>query len=220
MKLDGGKVLREREIRALNAHEGAKLAGISANALLNAEHGRDIQQGTARKIAKAYGLTVADLYPDPEGAGSPKVVAQPSLEQGRKLRDVGERYRTYAEGLNAYCDDYERLLESGTVAQEDVDGFVRTLQTVGRAMPRVARDELTDLADALGLAQRVGEQTLSGVSEDAVVAGIDAQLFEHSLMHDALQRYYAVGRRLAEATGNTEWAEKMGRMERSLATVS
>ncbi len=151
----------------------------------------------------------------------PKAGAQPSPESEERLQAVREKYRTYAEGLNAYCDDYEGLLESGTVAQEDVDGFVRVAQTVGRSMARVARDELRDLADAMGLARWAGERiVLEGAAREKVEAEIDARLFEHSQMHAALHRYYALGRALAEAVHDEKQAEEMGRMERSLATVS
>ena len=93
MRLDGKKVLREREVRALNAHEGAKLIGISANALLNAEHGDNIQHGTARKIAAAYGLAVADLYP---GSG-----VDPSEPLSRAAQEAVRRAEEQLEALRS-----------------------------------------------------------------------------------------------------------------------
>jgi transcriptional regulator with XRE-family HTH domain len=95
VRLDGKKVLREREVRGLNAHEGAKLIGISVNALLNAEHGDGIQQRTARKIASAYGLAVADLYPEPRGNSG----ADPGEPLSRAAQAAVRRAEEHLEAL-------------------------------------------------------------------------------------------------------------------------
>ena len=207
MRLDGSKVLREREIRALNVPDAAKMLGISGNALLNAEHSDDIRPATARKIAAGYSLTVADLYPALGGETAPKAPAQPSPEQAERLREIREKYRPYVEGLDAYIEDYVGLIRNGTAERRDAAGFVRTLRTIGQSLLRVHRDELEDIADALGLARSAGEQIISGVPEEAVGANVDARLFEHSEMRAGLQRYFELGESLADTVGDVEGAK-------------
>jgi transcriptional regulator with XRE-family HTH domain len=122
VRLDGKKVLREREVRALNAHEGAKLIGISANALLNAEHGDNIHHGTARKIAKAYGLAIADLYPGP-GA------------------DPGEPLSPSAQVAIRQAEEHLEALRDMSPEDCDEEAQVRTWEVVNDLLDEILNEE-------------------------------------------------------------------------------
>jgi transcriptional regulator with XRE-family HTH domain len=66
LKLDRDKLIRARELLGYGIEKTAEEAGISKNSVLRAEHGEDIRPITARKIAAALGVTVADLYKEAE----------------------------------------------------------------------------------------------------------------------------------------------------------
>jgi transcriptional regulator with XRE-family HTH domain len=68
LKLDGAKVRRTRERRGLSLAALAKEAGLAKGTALRADHGEDVQLVTARKLARALGVEVADLMrEEPEG---------------------------------------------------------------------------------------------------------------------------------------------------------
>ena len=71
MKLDREKLLRAREMLGYGVEKTAEEAGVSKNSVLRAEHEGDIRPVTARKIAGALGVRVADLLEEEEP--SPKV---------------------------------------------------------------------------------------------------------------------------------------------------
>lgn len=71
MKLDRDRLIRAREVLGYGLEKTAKEAGISKNSVLRAEHEEDIRPGTARKIAIALGVRVADLV----------------IEEGETLKD-------------------------------------------------------------------------------------------------------------------------------------
>jgi DNA-binding XRE family transcriptional regulator len=81
LKLDRDKVIRAREMLGYAIETVAEEAGVSKNSVLRAEHGEHIRPLTARKIAAALGVTVADLYEESETlkAGAP---LEPSLFNG------------------------------------------------------------------------------------------------------------------------------------------
>lgn len=66
MKLDRDKVIRAREVLGYGIEKAAEEAGVSKNSVLRAEHEEDIRPQTARKIAAALGVRVADLIAEPE----------------------------------------------------------------------------------------------------------------------------------------------------------
>jgi DNA-binding XRE family transcriptional regulator len=76
LKLDRAKLIRAREMLGYGVEKTAEEAGVSKNSVLRAEHEEDIRPLTARKIAAALGVRVADLMG--EGESSPKAPAPPS----------------------------------------------------------------------------------------------------------------------------------------------
>jgi transcriptional regulator with XRE-family HTH domain len=63
LKLDRDKLQRAREMLGYSIETTAEEAGVSKNSVLRAEHEDDIRPVTARKIAGALGVRVADLLP-------------------------------------------------------------------------------------------------------------------------------------------------------------
>ena len=63
MKLDASRVVEARERLGLAQDDLAVRAEVSPNTILRIEHGFEIRPVTARRVARALGLEVADLYP-------------------------------------------------------------------------------------------------------------------------------------------------------------
>ncbi len=197
----GNALLVARVNAGLTLREASKVSGVHKDVISRVERGVQPPAAlTVGRLARAYGRDAGEFL-----GGSEERDA--GTRRAARLREVRDKYRPYVEGLNAYIEDYVGLLESGTAERRDAAGFVRTLLTIGQAMLRVYRDELEDIADALGLARSAGEQIISGVPEEAVGASIDARLFEHSEMHAALQRYFDLAKSLADAVGDVEGAK-------------
>ena len=190
MILDGNKVTRARELQRYGIIQAAEALGVSKNSILSSEHGRNINPGTARKIAKGYGVTIADL-----------------VAEDRRLREVREKYRRHAAELEAYCERFE----SGQGKPEE---FIADLPAKTFELGGLYLEELKAIGETSWLVESAGDATLSGVPKGEVEAEVDTQLFEQSQMRPAIQRYFAVGRALAKAAGFTEQAEAMRRMSR------
>ncbi len=73
MRLNGEKVRRGRLLLGYGAQAAADVAGVSKNSFLRAERGDDLRPGTARKIAQALGVPLAELFREPE---APKALAR------------------------------------------------------------------------------------------------------------------------------------------------
>jgi transcriptional regulator with XRE-family HTH domain len=70
LKLDRDRLQRAREMLGYGLEKTAEEAGISKNSVLRAEHEEDIRPGTARKIAGALHVSVADLIGEKVVTGS------------------------------------------------------------------------------------------------------------------------------------------------------
>ncbi len=64
MKLDTNRVRRARYELGYTLEEVSSEAEVAKGTAIRAEHGREIQASSARKIAGVFGLRVADLLPD------------------------------------------------------------------------------------------------------------------------------------------------------------
>jgi excisionase family DNA binding protein len=165
---------------------------------------RWIKAGRLRafKPGKEYRVRKADLE---EFLRTRQV--RPSEE---RLAEVREKFRPHAEELERYC----RRFESG---QEEPKEFFAELAAKGFELGGLYKDEMRDIADALGLVRRAGKQDALGLDDDVIVEAAKAEMQENSLMLAALKRYYALGFALADAVGDEEHAEIMRRMSRTLA---
>lgn len=91
MKLDKNKLLQARERLGYSLETVGEKAGTSKNSVLRAEHEEDIRPLTARKIAEALGVEVAELIREPTApkAESPSRSLSPEAETtGAGLEDA------------------------------------------------------------------------------------------------------------------------------------
>jgi transcriptional regulator with XRE-family HTH domain len=98
VKLDRDNLIRARERRGYSIETVAEEAGIAKNSVLRAEHGEDIRPLTARKIAAALGVEVADLYAD----DYPKEEAPPNLQPSFNGLLEEERRSRYLRSWRAF----------------------------------------------------------------------------------------------------------------------
>lgn len=109
MKLDRDRLQRAREMLGYGLEKTAEEARISKNSVLRAEHEEDIRPVTARKIAAALNVPVADLIGESE-----TLKAQPPLP------DFWGKWRSQLELLESCvqynirrAEHYEGKLERG-----------------------------------------------------------------------------------------------------------
>lgn len=96
-----GRLREFRESQGLMQRELAQLAGTSEFTVMRAENGVSIRPNTARKLANALGLSVADLMEDPP---VPKVRA-PRSGQAPKVTKEGGTIRVEATDAAGISDD-------------------------------------------------------------------------------------------------------------------
>jgi len=148
LRLDRKKLLRARELLGYGIEKVAEEAGISKNSVLRAEHEEDIRPVTARKIAAALSLSVADLIGESETLkAQPPLLAVPeerradwesAVENARRLREDG--LGRMAELLSTWRASKERE-EAYAVRRGHLDAMGRLLQQ--------AYDAVTALVEAL-----------------------------------------------------------------------
>jgi len=148
LRLNRKKLLRARELLGYGIEKVAEEAGISKNSVLRAEHEEDIRPVTARKIAAALSLSVADLIGESETLkAQPPLLAVPeerradwesAVENARRLREDG--LGRMAELLSTWRASKERE-EAYAVRRGHLDAMGRLLQQ--------AYDAVTALVEAL-----------------------------------------------------------------------
>jgi transcriptional regulator with XRE-family HTH domain len=106
LRLDGNKVRRARERLGYSMEMVGEEAEVSKNSILRAEHDGDIRPVTARRIAQALGVEVADLI---EESAIPKAAALPPTEPS--FNNVLEEERRSPENLTARFKYQKRLLK-------------------------------------------------------------------------------------------------------------
>jgi transcriptional regulator with XRE-family HTH domain len=112
LRFDGDKVRRARQLLGYGQETTAEEAGVAKNSVLRAERGEEIRPVTARKIAAALGVRVADLLT--EDASDPlrqALASQDRLFNGARERDAFiERVQEYIETRVAHYE--KRLAEA------------------------------------------------------------------------------------------------------------
>jgi excisionase family DNA binding protein len=168
---------------------------------------RWIQSGRLRafKPGKEYRVREGDLEEflaarevRPKGQAESQ---RPSLDQ---VRDV---FAPLADGLNRYCARWEGKLPNLQGTSEEVEDFFFDVQDLRAIIMRTLEDELYAIASALDLGTRYGDE--SGLPRDVRLGFIRGEAEQHSLMHEALKRYGALGHALAESIHDEKKAESM-----------
>jgi DNA-binding XRE family transcriptional regulator len=109
LRLDADEVRQARERLGYTTREAARISRLSENTYLRAEHDREITPPTARKIAEAFGLKVADLYPKAEAP--PKALPHSRTEERRNDKKVAYR-REAAKAFRDINDDFRQELDA------------------------------------------------------------------------------------------------------------
>lgn len=113
----GGTVRRLREELGLSQEELASLAGHSRNVIGSIESGKPARASTLRHIAKALGVTVADLRnPDLTPAKLSPIEDQPlppGVIEDDHIRELRARIKMREADLERDRAELRRALESG-----------------------------------------------------------------------------------------------------------
>jgi transcriptional regulator with XRE-family HTH domain len=171
VKLDRDNLIRARERLGYSIETVAEEAGIAKNSVLRAEHGEDIRPLTARKIATALGVEVADLY---AGANDPKGEAPPWLEPS--FNDVIEerRFSRLAEVLDAAADRWMAKVSEPKVADGEIYGLISavlglyesvTKTITRREWERLTTEEQRELSSVMDKLAVVGAEGLVRLKE-------------------------------------------------------
>jgi len=144
LKLDRDKLIRAREMLGYGIELTAQEAGVSKNSVLRAEHEEDIRPVTARKIAAALGVRVADLIGESETL---KVEAplEPSFENALEEERREAIYGSWLAFANLYADRWERRLEAGDFDLGSIYEFVRVSEDVMDVLRELNRAEVAEL---------------------------------------------------------------------------
>jgi transcriptional regulator with XRE-family HTH domain len=142
------RLLEWRERRALTQVQLAAAAGVSQDMVSKVERGlRGVQPRTARRLAQALEIAVAELVAPPEVAGDPKQLAPKLLE--RRLRSEGVETAWALADVEVVLAEGERL---GNEAMREQ--LIPTLRVEQKALRQIAADhdlplEVRDHASAL-----------------------------------------------------------------------
>ena len=121
MKLDRHKLIRAREMLGYGVEKTAVEAGVSKNSVLRAEHEEDIRPVTARKIAAALGVPVADLLG--------KAQAPPSHEQPSFSGLLEEEWRpclrSWIDFVGRTADRWEAEFDEREREWQDAEPHIR-----------------------------------------------------------------------------------------------
>jgi transcriptional regulator with XRE-family HTH domain len=167
LRFDGDKVRRARELLGYGQETTAEEAGVAKNSVLRAERGEEIRPATARKIAAALGVRVADLLT--EEATDPlaeALASQDRLFNGARERDAFlERVRDYIEVRVTHYET--RLAEAAdykgvrTLLDDALEEFVHLPDLINGELaerwmldPEVPEDIKVELGRAVGEAMK------------------------------------------------------------------
>jgi transcriptional regulator with XRE-family HTH domain len=207
----GHKLRVLRAERGLTLREAASETGVAKETISDIERGiRHPHDVTLSKLARGYGVPIEDLFEEPTLAGkgeAPQETGPTEAERHRpSLDQVREEFAPLADGLNRHCARWEEKLPSLQGTSEGVEDFFLILQEFRAFFLRVLEDELYAIAEALDLGYRYGQ---SGLPRDMRLGFIRGEVEQHSLIHQALKRYFAVGYALAKKLGDEELAESI-----------
>src|SRR5215210_2013470 len=139
----GGEIKRLRGERDWSMARLAVEADMSVSGVSMIENGkRNLTTTTLGKLARAFGVEVADLFPKAE---TPLWSDEPP-----ERRDSGFSFREVSESLERYCERWENQLAEGSVDNRALDEFLATAEGWLPALDVALRAE----RDAKGLGTR------------------------------------------------------------------
>jgi transcriptional regulator with XRE-family HTH domain len=143
LKLDRDNLIRARERLGYSVETVAEQAGIAKNSVLRAEHGEHIRPLTARKIAAALRVEVADLYADPD---YPKGAAPPWLEPTFNHVIEERRLSRFADAIASAADRWIEAIARPQAPDAVVAGVLEAAMDLYELLgDRITRSEWESL---------------------------------------------------------------------------
>jgi transcriptional regulator with XRE-family HTH domain len=209
LKFDGDKVRRARELLGYGQETTAEEAGVAKNSVLRAERGEEIRPATARKIAAALGVRVADLLT--EEARDP--LAQALASQDRLFNGARER-DAFLERVKEYIDKrvahYEKRLseaeQGGVLAgyegarlllDDAIDEYIHLPDLINGELaerwtldPEVPEDVKVELGRAIGAVIRPLLEIVGRIgAREKELAETEAQKAETERRHEQIRQW-------------------------------
>jgi len=119
----------------------AQAAGVSKNSVLRAEHGEDIRPVTARKIAGALNVEVADLLGTEYPKGERRSSLEPSFEDALADERREAIYQPWLELANRYAERWEAKIAAGDFDLGGVTEFAATVEHLLSVLGPLNREE-------------------------------------------------------------------------------
>ena len=196
MQLDGEKVRRGRLLLGYGAQTAADVASVSKNSFLRAERGDDLRPGTARKIAQALGVPLAELLEDDSPKGS-RSSLEPSFDDvlGDERR---EREQLLVSLMVSFLERGKRLEEALKATTDSIPLAAVDEYAQNKAALQISYEEM---ASKGGVSKRLEEASQDLNALDARIKAQFEQLWSPSDVEHLLQRGQFAGRRAGTAHG-------------------
>jgi transcriptional regulator with XRE-family HTH domain len=179
----GEHIKRLRAERGWSQPQLAVEAGVAVSAVSQIENGRRSPNvSTLDKLAEAFGVEVADFFPKAPAPPSQRSLFNGLEEERRRavLAEIRKNFRETREGLELYCDAWERRIAVGDLDRLAVRGFIEAGDPLIPAMIDAVMRELTAISHLF-------ETTEDRVSE---------KMLAESSLKPAVDRYFTIGRKL------------------------
>jgi transcriptional regulator with XRE-family HTH domain len=209
LKFDGDKVRLARLQLAYGLDKTAEEGGVSKNSVLRAERGEEIRPGTARKIAAALGVRVADLLTEEtRGPLGEALASQDRLFDGASERNAYlERVNEYINTRAAHYEERLAEAEQGGVLtgydgaqmllDDAIDEFVHLPELINGELaerwmldPEVPEDVKVDLGRAVGEAMKPLVEIVGRIgAREKELAETKAQKAEAERRHEQIRQW-------------------------------
>ena len=139
---------------------------------------------TLERVAEALGVEVADFFPKAPRRSSLEPSLFNGLDEERRrgvLAEIRENFRETREGLELYCDAWERRIAVGDLDREPVQGFIEAGDPLIPAMIDAVMRELTAIS-----------HVIDATDDDRV----SEEMLAESSLKPVVDRYFTIGRKL------------------------
>jgi transcriptional regulator with XRE-family HTH domain len=180
----GAHIKRLRAERGWSQPQLAVEAGVAVSAVSQIENGRRSPNvSTLDKLAEAFGVEVADFFPKAPAPPSQRSLFNGLEEERRRgvLAEIRKNFRETREGLELYCDAWERRIAVGDLDRLAVQGFLEAGDPLIPAMIDAVMRELIAISH------------MFDVPEDGQFS---EEMLAESSLKPAVDRYFTIGRKL------------------------
>jgi len=141
--------LREwREAQGETQGTLGKSAGVALHTVHRIETGAPTTPPTARKLAEALGVSVADLVEEPPIPleNRPVPLAEAPEEAGPARKPLAHLYDGARKGIETFCDHWEHLLEVGDLNRQSLEELRIGIDSFNPVVDALAAAELRELS--------------------------------------------------------------------------